>query len=151
MKIKFKSALCAASTIVVVLMSTAWAAETPKPGKTPEERARNKAELKCKTEYPNVVEGYVASYSGASIQKIKAIMLERFNRDEEAGLYYAKAMVQDDWIERLGNIAFEVGRDLKKDKDMRGLTASQLRSDLLGYTDEYVKSCTETSIKVFLK
>lgn len=68
---KFRSVLRAVLALVVLSVSTAWTAETPKPGKTKEETILNAAILKCKTEHPRIVDAMVNSYVGKSREEVR--------------------------------------------------------------------------------
>lgn len=145
---KLKSAIFSVIALVVLSVSTAWAAETPKPGKTKEETARNKAVLKCKTEYPVIVDAMVYAYSGKSAAEIKAKLRARFEKDEAEGTYYTALINRDLWIERMGDAVFDQGREIKKADPDSSLYS--VRQELTSRTGSYMKTCTANTYKALL-
>ena len=134
--------------LVVLSVSAAWAAEIPKPGKTKEETARNKAVLKCKTEYPALVDALVNAYSGKTAVEIKAKMRARFEKDQAEGVYYTVLNNRDPWIERMGDAIFAQGRELKKADPDSSLYS--VRQELVSRTEPYMKSCVKNTSKALL-
>ncbi|MFZ3233599.1 MAG: hypothetical protein WA194_09035 [Patescibacteria group bacterium] len=145
---KIKSAVFSVIAFVVLSVSTAWAAETPKPGKTKEETARNKAVLKCKTEYPVIVDAMVYAYSGKSAGEIKAKLRARFEKDRAEGTYYTTLNDRDPWIEKMGDAIFAQGREIKKADPDSSLYS--VRQELTSRTDSYVKTCAANTYKALL-
>lgn len=145
---QIKSALCGVFALVVLSVSVAWAAETPKPGKTKEETAHNKAVLKCKTEHPVIVDALVYAYSGKTAAEIKAQLRARFEKDEAEGVYYTLVNNRDPWIELMGNVVFEQIREIKKvDPDS---SLYEVRQQFVSRTELYMKKCTEKTAKALL-
>lgn len=143
-----KSALCAVFAFVVLSVSAAWAAETPKPGKTKEETALNKAVLKCKTEHPVIVDAIVYAYSGKSAAEIKTKLRTRFEKDATEGVYYTVLNDRDPWIERMGDVIFAQARELKKvDPDS---SLYSVRQELVSRNDAYMKACTKNTYNALL-
>ena len=134
--------------LVVLSVSTARAAETPKPGKTKEGTVRNMAVLKCKTEYPVIVDAIVYAYSGKTAAEVKSKLRARFEKDEAGGVYYTALNNREPWIERMGDVIFEQGRELKKaDPDS---PLSSVRQELIDRTENYMRDCVKLTTKALL-
>lgn len=124
---KIITSFFAAVAFVLLSVSSAWAAETPKPGKTPEETAFNKGYLACKTQWPGIVEATTAAFKGESLKGVRAIFAKRFERDKAAGVYYAQVYDKNAYVDNVSENFHKLGADLGRDENVKALTASDFR------------------------
>lgn len=145
---KIKSAIFSVIAFVVLSVSTAWAAETPKPGKNKEETAFNMATLKCKTEFPSVVDGIVDAYAGKSLEQIRSKLLARYDKDEASGIYYATVLDRAAWAGNMSTQTFEQGSNFRK--TIPGKTLGEIRQKITDRFGMYVEGCAKSSTRLFL-
>lgn len=145
---KIKSVIFSVIAFVVLSVSTAWAAETPKPGKTKEETAFNKATLKCKTEYPSIVDAIMDAHAGKSVEQIRSQFLARFDKDEAAGIYYATVLDRTSWADNMSAVTFEQGNYFRK--NIPGATSGEMRQKIMDRLGTYVERCAKNNIRNFL-
>lgn len=145
---KLKSAICSVAALIVLSVSTAWAAETPKPGKTKEETAFNKATLKCKTEYPSIVNAVMDAHAGKSVEQIRSKFLAQFDKDEAAGIYYATVLDRTSWADTMSAVTFKQGNDFRK--SMPDMSSGEMRRKITDRLGTYVEGCAKNNIRNFL-
>lgn len=145
---KIKSAIFSVIAFVVLSVSTAWAAETPKPGKTKEETAYNKAALKCKTEYPSIVNAIMDAHAGKSREQIRSRFLAQFDKDEAAGIYYATVLDRTSWADTMSTAAFEQGNYFRK--SLPDVPSGEIRQKIMDRLDKHVERCVKNNIHKFL-
>lgn len=146
---KIKSAIFAAFAVAALSFSVAWAAEKPMPGDTPEETAKNKAVLVCKTQWPGIVEATTAAFSGKSLEEVRAILKKRFENDEAAGSYYASVNDKQSYVEKTSATFHKTGEEFSRNEEVKTLAPAQFRKTFAYRINEYLQSCVPSNTERF--
>lgn len=138
----------AAATVLGLAFSSAWAAETPEPGKTREETATNRAKLICRGQTPLTMLATYETFAGLDPERTREKMRQQFDADGKAGKYYTTIYEQEKWIDNTIKAAQAVLPDMQP--ILEGLTQEEIRREVYSRSDQYEQKCTAGLRRIFL-
>lgn len=146
---KIKSVIFSVIAFVVLSVSTAWAAETPKPGtKSDQKIARDAANRLCEELTPLVAKALSMSYEGKDEAEIKRQLLVKWQSDEKADKFYPKTLSADAWIAQTVTMTKNGSKDV-----MRRFPGNKDIYAQAVYAGEatYLASCQDSFTKAFME